>query len=162
MMKAPAQCCGFAGSGKRCSITAGSRVKDRCGRRATQSLEHGAPYCLYHVELFRPTELVVESRIFYLDFETTGLDLGLNSIVEIGLLEDADACFQTVVRPPAFGDDGTAVHGISNTELAEGPDLVEAFSRMTSFVEALLAVSVDPSGTHAHRGRSPRGIDCVS
>ena len=76
------------------------------------------------------------------------LDMGEDSIVEIGLLEDAGACFQTVVRPPTFGDDGAAVHGIPNAELAKGIDFVEAFSRMASFVEGLLDMSVDATGVH--------------
>ena len=46
--------------------------------------------------------------------------------------------FQIVARPLAFDDDGTAVHDISNAELAKGPDLVEAFPRLAS---------VDPSDT---------------
>ena len=53
------------------------------------------------------------------DFETSGLDLAGNNIVEIGLLDDSGARFQTVVCPPVFVD-GPAVHGISNEELAEG------------------------------------------
>ena len=31
--------------------------------------------------------------------------------------------FQTVAHPPVFDDGGTAVHDISNAELADGPDL---------------------------------------
>ena len=146
-MKALAQCCGCAASGKRCSIVAGSRAKDRSGRRAALSLELGARQCLFHLDIVRSAS-VGKARVFYLDFETTGLDIGEDSIVEIGLLEDAGACFQTVVCPPAFGDDGTAVHGISNAELAEGLGFVEAFSRMASFVDGLLDMSVDATGAH--------------
>ena len=163
-MKAPAQCCGYAASGKRCSIVAGSQAKDRCGRRAAQSLEYGGKQCLFHLELFH-SSVVEDARVFYLDFETSGLDLGLDSIVEIGLLEEAGACFQTVVRPVVFREEGTAVHGISNSELAQGPDLAEAFSRMSSFVEALLDTSLDSTCTRvadvrpvalivAHNGKS--------
>ena len=164
-MKAPAQCCGFAASScKRCSVVAGSHVKDKCGRRAALPLELGAKQCLFHLELFH-LAVVEEALIFYLDFETSGLDLGLDSIVEIGLLGDSGACFQTVVRPRVFGNEDAAVHGISNNELLQGPDFAEAFSRMSSFVEGLLDMSLDSTCTRisdvrpsalivAHNGKS--------
>ena len=81
------------------------------------------------------------------DFETSGLDSSVNSIVEIGLLDDAGARFQTVVCPPVFVE-GPAVHGIPNEELAKGPCFAEAFSRMRGFIENLLDTSVDESGQH--------------
>ena len=96
------------------------------------------------------------------DFETSGLDAAANSIVEVGLLDDAGARFQTVVCPPVFVE-GPAVHGIPNDELAQGPDFAEAFSRMRGFIENLLDASADESGQHllerpvaliaAHNGR---------
>ena len=73
------------------------------------------------------------------------MDPTVNNIVEIGLLDDAGVRFQTVVRPPVFVE-GPAVHGISNEELAQGPDFAEAFARMRAFIEYLLDMTVDASG----------------
>ena len=90
------------------------------------------------------------------------MDPSANNIVEIGLLDDDGARFQTVVCPPVFVE-GPAVHGIPNEELAQGPDFAEAFARMRAFIEYLLDMAVDASGQRllerpvaliaAHNGR---------
>ena len=133
MFKAPAQCTGLCASGKRCSITASSKLKDNSGHLVAAPLEY-CGRCLFHLELFRPARVDEAIRVFYLDsarnnkpfekhvffsllvkdFETSGLDPSVNNIVEIGLLDDAGARFQTVVCPPVFVE-GPAVHAIPNS-----------------------------------------------
>ena len=56
------------------------------------------------MDLFRPARLELENsvRVFWLDFETSGLDVVAKHIVEIGVLENESAAFQTVVCPPIF------------------------------------------------------------
>ena len=78
-----------------------------------------------------PARVPANAKVFYLDFETSGLDVLTESIVEIGLLdESSNAVFSTVVRPPALPGDEPTVHGISSEELAEGPTFAEAFERL--------------------------------
>ena len=100
MRKAPKQCRGTCTSGKRCQITSSSTLKDKCGHRVASPLDL-SDYCLFHMDLFRPARLELENsvRAFWLDFETSGLDVVANNIVEIGVLENESAAFQTVVCP---------------------------------------------------------------
>ena len=73
--------------------------------------------------------------LFYLDFETTGLSVTNDFIVEAGLLEHAShAKFSSVVCPPVFSS-GPNIHGIEDSELREGPAFGEVFHRMCRFVE---------------------------
>ena len=47
------------------------------------------------MDLFRPARLELENgvRVFWLDFETSGLDVVANNIVEIGVLENEGAAY---------------------------------------------------------------------
>ena len=144
-MKAPKQCRGICASGKRCSITSRNTLKDKFGHIVAATLQ-SSEYCLFHLELFRPALLENNARVFYLDFETSGLSVCTDNIVEIGLLENDGARFQTVVCPSFFIDSGPAVHGISNQELAQGPSFAVAFSRMCDFIQNLLDMAVDEGG----------------
>ena len=145
VMKVPKQCRGTCSTGRRCQITSSSTLKDKCGHCVASPLE-ASDYCLFHLELFRPARFLDDNvRVFWLDFETSGLDVVANSIVEIGVLENDGAAFQTVVCPPVFVE-GPAVHGISNEELAEGPCFAEAYERMRRFIENLLDMAVDRGG----------------
>ena len=75
-----------------------STMRDKCGHCVASSLE-SSDDCLFHLELFRPARFLENDvRAFWLDFETSGLDAVVNSIVEIGVLSDG-AIFQTVVCP---------------------------------------------------------------
>ena len=157
-MKAPKQCCGMCVSGKRCSITSRSNLKDKFGNVVATTLQ-SSDYCLFHLELFRPVLLENNARVFYLDFETSGLSVSADNIVEIGLLESAGARFQTVVCPPVFVETPPPVHGISDQELREGPSFAEAFSRMCDFIENLLDMAVDEGG---QRMVDPRPVALIA
>ena len=82
-----------------------------------------------------------DTLVFYLDFETTGLDVLRHHIVEIGVLCENNACFSTVVCPPVFAE-GPLVHGIADEGLREGPSFTEAFHRMYSLCENLSAMAL--------------------
>jgi len=100
-----------------------------------EPLKNGGKYCRLHLQLFctRPTYLE-DSLLFYLDFESSGLDVLSDHIVEIGVLCETLECFYTVVCPLKFAD-GPNVHGIEDEELREGPSFSEAFWRLYRFCE---------------------------
>ena len=111
-------------------------------------LLRGGSHCMFHAQIFNagPAEMR-DPMIFYLDFETDGLDVLGNSIVEIGLLQGAgSSVYSTVVRPPASAareSSEPAVHGISDEELAQGPGFREAFVRMVGFLDNLVDMAVN-------------------
>ena len=140
--RAPVQCGGFTRAGKRCSITSESNMKDSNGRLACQPMKHGVGFCTIHLQLFNTKPAWVEDPLlFFLDFETSGLDVMTDHIVEIGVLCEHSEIFSTVVCPPVFRD-GPAVHGISHEELSEGPSFTQAFHRLFRFCQNLAEQSV--------------------
>ena len=66
MFKAPAQCTGLCASGKRCSITASSKMKNDSGHLVAAPLEF-CDRCLFHLQLFRPARVDDAVRVFYLE-----------------------------------------------------------------------------------------------
>ena len=145
ILRAPAQCTALAKSGKRCGITSECSMKDANGNLVCQPLRNGGKRCSFHLEIFsRCPARVVDPIVFYLDFETSGLSVTRDHIVEIGVLEHTtEAIYSTVVCPPTFpATTETPVHGIAEDELKQGPDFHEAFRRMVAFVEACAAMSV--------------------
>jgi inhibitor of KinA sporulation pathway (predicted exonuclease) len=141
MFKLSRQCCAQArGSGKRCSITEESRAtKD--GVLAAKSLQNGCRQCLFHLDLFvgHPAKPPVPVIVCYLDFETTGLSVTSDNIVEFGLLSHrCMAAFSSVVRPPSLPSPCAMVHGIDDAELEQGPPFNVVFARCIDFLENLL------------------------
>ena len=65
-------------------------------------------------------------------------------IVEIGAVDAQGVVFTTIVNPLVTSS-GPAVHGISDSELLEGPTLGDAFPRLVYFLESLAdnALSLD-------------------
>ena len=115
------QCAAVTRKGQRCSISEESTVKCADGTMAGAPLSNGCNRCMFHLELIclRPVS-VREPVLIYLDFETSGLSVTGDFIVEVGLLEHANhAVFSSVVCPPVFGE-GPNVHGIEESELKEG------------------------------------------
>jgi hypothetical protein len=74
-------------------------------------LFHARPFSFQAVQ-------VHDAIVIFIDFETTGLDVAHDRIVEIGALS-ASGVFATVVCPGITSE--SAVHGIDGAELAEGP-----------------------------------------
>jgi len=107
-----------------------------------EPLKNGGKYCRLHLQLFCTKPAYVEdSLLFYFDFESSGLNILEDYIVEIGMLCEHDECFSTVVCPPKFGD-GPNVHGIDDEELREGPSFSEAFWRLYRFCENIAECAV--------------------
>ena len=116
----PKQCNGVTKQGCRCSITSDCELKDSSGARVSDPLLHGGARCLFHTEIFTYCPCVVtDGLVFFLDFETTGLNVLKHHIVEIAVLSQCNAVFQTVVCPPLFSAE-PGVHGIHDDELREG------------------------------------------
>ena len=146
MRRAPLQCSAFTKAKKRCSITSESKLVTDSGRLACEPLLRGSRYCLFHTQIFNahPADVPFDAKLFYLDFETTGLNVLTESIVEIGLLDESgNAIFSTVVRPPVLSGDETPVHGISSEELADGPTFAEAFERLVRFAQSVVEMSLE-------------------
>ena len=126
------QCQGITRVGKRCSITACSKLANDGGRLASGPLLRGGDYCLFHAKPFctRPVDLEESPcyLVVMLDLETTGTDISNDRIVEFAASQcPADSrffggAFSTVVHvePGVLetrGDAATPVHGISNEEI---------------------------------------------
>ena len=139
----PHQCHGVTRRGKRCTISTGTPFVGSDGRDLSWPLRHGSDYCLVHLQALvsRPCSAQDEGMLFYIDFETSGLDIFQDHIVEIGLLCETGECFATVCCPPVMTP-GPHVHGIPNDELALGPSFAEALKRMVNFLETLIVISV--------------------
>ena len=139
------QCKGITRRGSRCSLSSATRFIDSNGQDITQPLKSGCDYCLMHLPLLVTTpRSVVNILVLYIDFETSGLDVMTDHIVEIGLLSEGGQCFSTVIRPPDLKP-GPHVHGIDNEELCQGPCFHQAFARMIDFVQHLQLVNVETS-----------------
>ena len=69
---------------------------DDRGHKVNEPLLLGSLQCRLHLQLFctRSAE-VSDYLLFYLDFETSGLDILEHHIVEIGVLCENLACLQT-------------------------------------------------------------------
>ena len=143
--KSPVQCTGVTRAGRRCGITSEtSRLLDDQGRNVNEPLLLGARQCRFHLQLFCATPASnFDCLLFYLDFETSGLDVIGHHIVEIGMLCENGACYSTVVCPPVFSEE-VPVHGISNEELRQGPFFVDAFRRMHRFCNNLVEMALTP------------------
>ena len=138
-------CSAFTKAKRRCSITSESKLTTETGKLACEPLLRGSRHCLFHTEIFNghPSQVPAEARVFYLDFETTGLDVLSEHIVEVGLLDaSGSAVFSTVTRPPVLPGDSQTVHGIAPAELAEGPTFAEAFRLLLRFVENIVEMAL--------------------
>jgi hypothetical protein len=84
-------------------------MKDSKGALVCEPLKHGVGFCKMNLQPFhgKPTR-VKDPLLFFLDFETSGLDILTDHIVEIGVLCEHSECFSTVICPPVFKD-GPAV-----------------------------------------------------
>ena len=141
------QCKGTTRRGNRCSLTSAKPFLDSDGKDVTLPLKLGCDYCLMHLPLLVTTpRSVVGALVLYIDFETSGLDVLSDHIVEIGLLSEHGQCFSTVVRPPVLKP-GPHVHGIDNEELSQGPWFCDAFARMLDFVRHLQLIDMEASDT---------------
>jgi DNA polymerase-3 subunit epsilon len=82
----------------------------------------------------------------YLDFETTGLDTGLDRIIEAGLIiETQDGqrdTFQSLVNPKCpIPAESTQIHGIKDEDVADAPVFADIFPDIQSMVEKCDAIA---------------------
>ncbi len=134
------RCCALTKAGKRCGITSKAELRDSNGELVAEPLRRGGAHCRFHLCLFqiKPTALPCGCLLLFLDFETTGLSVVSDEIVEVGLVSDScGALFGTVVRPRALPSKGDSVHGIPDAELEAGPPFPTAFARMLRFINYL-------------------------
>ena len=120
---------------------------------------------MLHMELFNvnPSGLrlnLVGLRIFYLDLESTGLDVFGDQIVEIGVVEArSGAAFATTVKPRnLLGDLGQDVHGISVAEIAHGPGFDVVFERLCRFVNVVVDNALEDSDTESDGDAEPSSL----
>ena len=103
-----------------------------------EPLKRGGRHCLFHACLFCVKPAVLgDAIVVFLDLETTGLSVLTDHIVEIGCVDAKGVVFTTVVNPLVMSS-GPAVHGISDTELVEGPTFNVVFPRFVYFLESLV------------------------
>ena len=122
-------------------------MKDPQGNLICEPLKNSSSYCKLRLRVFCTKPVSVEDpSLFYLDFETSGLNVLQDHIVEIGVLCEHSECFSTVVCPPVFGN-GPNVHGIVAEELREGPSFAEAFKRLFRFCENVAESAVCDDGS---------------
>ena len=147
------RCKGITRSGKQCSMTKASDWTDNSGRSVAGPLCRGGEYCLFHAKPFC-TRLAREDDferllIFVLDLETTGTDVARDRIVELaavyahGDVRMACESFSTTVRVDAsFLDErcteASAVHGITNEEINQGPSFPQAWERFLGWMAEIM------------------------
>ena len=94
--------------------------------------------------------------IFFLDFESTGVDPTHDRIVEMAAvaatypIETSGPCFSTVVNVDtdflqARGSAAAAVHGITQEEILRGPQFATAWKRFVAFVDHLVNSATQPT-----------------
>ncbi len=72
------QCQAVTRTGRRCQVTAASSVRDDRGRLMTDPLRRGGRHCALHMEYFcvrTAPVLPKDVTVFYVDLETSGLDV---------------------------------------------------------------------------------------
>ena len=96
------QCEGITRAGRRCAVTAKSDFRDGAGRLVSGPLRLGSRVCLFHLELFctEPVSDPSDFIVFFLDLETSGLDVLHDEVLEIAVTADpSGAQFATTVLP---------------------------------------------------------------
>ena len=104
--------------------------------------------------------------------ETTGIDIAEDRAIEIAAIHapndvhspGSSFCTVVSVDPQLIkerGAEAQAVHGISATESAQGPNFIEAWRRFLQWTDALLQAAVveSPPDTDDDQPREPRMPD---
>jgi DNA polymerase III subunit epsilon len=94
------------------------------------------PQCSGQANLFGSKK---ESLVF-LDFETTGLEIGRDFIIEIGAIKiDEDGyehTFESLIKPPVeLSEQITKITGISNDMLINAPQLKDNIIKLVNFID---------------------------
>ena len=134
------QCEGITRVGRRCAVTANSDFRDSAGALVAGPLRRGSRFCLLHLSLFctEPVAAPDDFVVFFLDLETSGLDVLQDEVLEIAITADpSGAQFATTVLPMRIPE-GLGVHGIGHDELLSGVPFACAFQRMIAFMQDVL------------------------
>ena len=144
---------------------------DNSGRLVALPLRRGGEFCAIHAKPFvvRPATPETSLITVYLDLETTGVDVAQDRIVELAACHApadhrlAGGSYSSTVRvdPQILkerGAEAAEVHGISDAEIAQGPDFAEAWARFLQWTDDLLNTSVqeDCSDTDDEEPRAPQ------
>jgi hypothetical protein len=143
------QCEGITRAGRRCTVTAKSDFRDSVGRLVAGPLRQGSRVCLLHLELFCTEHVSApeDFLVFFLDLETSGLNVLHDEVLEIALTADpSGAQFATTVLPRRLPE-GLGVHGIGHDELLSGVPFPCAFQRMIAFVQDVVLDALFNAGT---------------
>ena len=150
------RCAGLTRKGSRCSITSTSRLADESGRLVAEPLQRGGAYCRLHSRPF-VTQSVgcfdVPALLFYLDLESTGVDVASDQIVELACCHApsdpraSGAAFSTTVRASAE-DTAFHVHGIEAHEIAAATPFSVAWTRFLEFIDHLQRVALHARHVH--------------
>ena len=140
------QCEAITKAGRRCGITSTSSFKNEHGRYVAEPLRQGACLCLFHLELFSTIDVPASNdtfRIFWIDLETTGLDVLSDEILELAVTEDQfNIQFSTTVRPLHLPIGPPGVHGIGLEELLSSPSFGCVFDRFVQFLRCVIDSSL--------------------
>ena len=145
------QCEGITRAGRRCAVTANSDFRDTAGRLVAGPLRRGSRVCLLHLSFFciEPVAAPDDFMVFFLDLETSGLDVLQDEVLEIAITADpSGAQFATTVLPLRLPE-GLGVHGIGQDELLSGVPFACAFQRMIEFLQYVVndaSFDADTSG----------------
>ena len=146
---APARCEAVTRSGVRCALTAASSMRDASQRLVAEPLRRGGRTCLLHTAHFCTSAAQVSAgavAVFYLDFETSGLDVLTDEIVEVAVTEESGAQFASTVSPAKLpGDD--SVHGICPSELLASPRFGAVFDSLLDFLCSVVERPVADAGS---------------
>ena len=100
------QCLGTTLRGVRCSISSTSKFAGKDGRDLALPLRRGCDYCLAHLPVLVTEQTAWDAStdvlLFYLDFETSGLDIFADHIVEFGMLCESGECFRSFAILPCL------------------------------------------------------------
>lgn len=87
-----------------------------------------------------PRQLNLERPVVFFDLETTGVNPTKDKIVEISMLkvhpDGSEETFHSLVNPMCpIPESSTAIHGISNEDVANAPTFAEIALKIAGFIE---------------------------
>ncbi len=122
---------------------------ERCGSPSTHRPDINLVHkCIFHPDCSGQNNLFQESqeKLVFLDFETSGLEIGRESIIEIGALKcdehGIEHTFETFVAPiEPISPKIQNITGISNQMLDDAPTLKKSISAFADFIEGCTLVA---------------------
>ena len=142
---------------------------DGGGRSVAAPLRKGSSYCLFHAVPFstKPACLTGPVVVIYLDLETTGVDVSRDRVVEIAATQSFDsahmpgACYaevtcvpEEILRTPG-AQAAARVHGIPDSEIAQGAAFPVSWARFLAFSEAVLNYAIHEASDSSEEDKPP-------